>query len=70
MNYYRRVDNFYARNLIKELAPYTYCEVYDAKTTVKGALLNLVSNITGEDINEIELEYVIGKLSFHYVKIS
>lgn len=62
MNYYRRVDNFYARNLIKELAPYTYCEVYDAKTTVKGALLNLVSNITGEDINEIELEYVIGKL--------
>lgn len=61
MHYYNRVDNFYARNLIQELAPYTYCEVQDAKTTAKGNLLNLISNITDKDINEIEIEYVIRK---------
>lgn len=62
MDYYCQVDNFYVRNLIKELAPYAYCEVYDAKTNIEGKLLNLISNITGEDVNEFELEYVIGKL--------
>lgn len=61
MHYYNRVDNFYARNLIQELAPYTYCEVQDAKTTAKGNLLNLISNITDKDINEIEIEYIIRK---------
>lgn len=61
MHYYNRVDNFYALNLIKELAPYTYCEVQDVKTTIKGGLLKLISKIIDEDINEMKIEYVIRK---------
>lgn len=61
MRYYNRIDNFYALNLIKELAPYTYCEVQDVKTTIKGGLLKLISKIIDEDINEMKIEYVIRK---------
>ena len=64
MDYYNKVDVFYSRHLYRELENYSYMEICDGQTYLKGTLLNMIAQMIGEDkINDIEIEGIIdGKI--------